>query len=391
MNPPRDAAAPAPIPPAERAVSIDILRGFALFGILLVNMLDFAGPTFRAVPMSLWQAPLDRATEWFVRVFAEGAFAPIFAGLFGVGVALQLRRSGTKRLPVMGRRYLWLLVIGLAHAMLLWRGDILTDYALAGLVLLVLALLPTRTLLRLAGILFAISVALSLPGLFSNAEPFGARPERVAELISRYGSGGYLELLRARLPEVLDGLAAYPIYTFPLVMWLFLGGVLLGRSGVLERPTEHRSRLVALLLVVLPAAVVFRALFGFLLLDWGVAERQFFTLNFAGPLLAASYTFGLALLLADPAWRWRLAPLAAVGRMALSNYLGQTLIAVLLFHGYGFGLYGRVGPAWGLAATVAVFALQVALSVWWLRRFRFGPAEWAWRSLSYRRAQPWRR
>ena len=371
-----------PIPPTARSLSIDILRGLALFGILLVNMLDFAGPTLRAVPMTVWESPVDQIAEWFVRVFAEGAFAPIFACLLGVGIAIQLRTKENRR-PMLFRRYAWLVPIGLVHALCLWRGDILLVYAFAALALLAFALRTSRFLFRFVTVLFLVLTTFFLFLVLSVGDPVGANYTVVLELVQLYSSGTYFDLLSARFPELMEGLIFLPV----VFGWIIFG-LLLGRFGFLEVPVLHLPRLRQLVLILLPAAILFKALYGFLLLDWTVGLGLFFTYGFAGPLLGASYMFVFMLVVASPGAEDRFVPLAAVGRMALSNYLAQTLIAVTIFHGYGLGFYGKIGPALGLLITLVIFALQIVISIWWLRRFYFGPVEWLWRSLSYRRPQP---
>ena len=112
--------------------------------------------------------------------------------------------------------------------------------------------------------------------------------------------------------------------------------------------------------------------------------------TFGAPALSLFYMTSLVLLTQTVTWERRLRPLASVGRMAISNYLLQTLICTTLFYGYGFGLYGQVGAATGVLLTIAIYALQIPLSVWWLRHFRFGPVEWLWRSLTYGEWQPMR-
>lgn len=112
--------------------------------------------------------------------------------------------------------------------------------------------------------------------------------------------------------------------------------------------------------------------------------------SLTGPLLALGYAAALALLAQRPRWAARLAPLGAAGRLALTNYLAQSLICTTLFYGYGAGLFGQVGAAAGILIAIAIYALQLLWSVWWLRHFRFGPAEWLWRTLTYGRAQPMR-
>lgn len=371
---------------------VDALRGAALLGILLVNMLAFSGPYFGEVlPLSFWHAPVDRWTEWGVLVLAEGAFYSSFSLLFGLGFALQLRRGerrGESALPRYRRRLLWLLVIGLAHLLLIWFGDILSHYALIGLLLTLFAAAAPRGLLRAS---LALLLLASLFYLLAGPGQAQFRAETdPAELIRLYRDGGPGEILAHRLERGFDALLATP-FLAPGLLWLFLLGFAAGKIGVFDDPDTHSGLLRRTRALALPVALVCKGLYGWLLLTRPENPFSFLlSTGLGGPALGLVYTTSLALLLRDPGLLALLRPLAAVGRMALSNYLAHSVVFTLLFYGYGFGLYGSLGPATTIWFAFGLYALQLALSSWWLARFRFGPAEWLWRSLSYGRVQPWR-
>jgi uncharacterized protein len=392
MTPP-PATLSAPTGPGERLPAIDILRGAALLGILLVNMLAFSGPWIDEVtPLSYWSSPADRWAEWGVLVLAEGASYSAFSLLFGLGFALQLRR-GERRdeaaLPRYRRRLLWLLAIGLVHLLLIWFGDILTHYALIGLLLLPFARTPVVTLLRWSAALLALASLLYLAA--GGAVTSDRLSGDAAELVRLYRDGGFGDILAQRLDDGITALIATPLLV-PGLLWLFLLGFAAGRARLFSDLAGSAPLLRRVRALALSVALVCKGLYGWLLL--ARPDNPFGLLlstGLGGPALGLVYLSSLALLLSDPAWLARLRPLAALGRMALSNYLAHSLVFTLLFYGYGAGLYGRLGPATTLGFALGMIALQLTLSREWLARFRFGPVEWLWRSLTYGRAQPWRR
>jgi uncharacterized protein len=372
----------APATPETRLINLDILRGFALFGVLLVNMLMFAYLAPLYPPLS---APglgaAGRTAEWLIRTFAEGSFYPQFAFLFGLGFALQLRK-GEGVVPTYRRRLLVLLGIGVVHAVFVWLGDILVTYALVGFLLIPFRNRSDRTLLFwvVGATLYTLVTFYVLTLFGGNTLP----PELLAQLERLYRTGSYFELTLVRLSWLFLNLINL-LALFPQILALFLLGLLVGRRGVLQDPEAHAALLrrtfqvslgIGLPLVLLHGAAVARGASTPLL--------DALDVTIGSPALGFAYLSGLALLLRATRWQARLRPLAAVGRTALSNYLAQSLVCTLIFYPYGLGLFGRVGPAWGIALTVALFAAQIVLSHLWLQRYRYGLAEWVWRALTYR-------
>jgi uncharacterized protein len=405
-----------PISPQERIATIDILRGFALFGILLVNMNLFGHPAYLvAMELLEWRGLADRVASLLIRFFAEGKFYSTFSFLFGFGFAMQMARAearGTRFLPLYLRRLSVLLLIGLAHAYLLWVGDILVLYAVLGLLLLLFRRRASRTLLTWVVIMLSIPIVLNA-GLLGLTELGRAAPggeEMLAQVFAgqeasyraaaeqalrAYGQGSFTEIAAQR---VRDNLFMYTVIIFiiPNIFAMFLLGMYAGRRGFFQNIPDHlllfrRVRTWGLVL----------GLVGNLIYVWSrevapisqptpVGLIGYLAYALGGPALSLFYISAITLLAQNLVWKQRLAPLASVGRMALSNYIFQTLVCTTLFYSYGLGWYGRVGPALGLVLTVAIYAVQVPLSVWWLRRFQFGPLEWLWRSLTYLRWQPLR-
>jgi len=395
---------PEPLTPASRIVEIDMVRGFALFGVLLVNMYNFGAESIA------WNSTGDQVAFAFMRVFLQSKSWVLFAMLFGFGFALQLQR-GDARNPrsrfVYLRRLAVLFAFGTAHA-LLFDGDILMLYAELGLGLLLVHRLPTQVLLVLA-----VGLMLVFPVTRLALEPEREEVESVVEARA--------ELERARqtdvyatgsLAEVVaDNASAIP--ADPLedigtpesglaVFAMFLFGFAVGRSGALRDIPGHVIRIVhvrnwglGLGLAAMVGERVLAATTGYTVFrpqqaGAGAQLAGDLVFAFGAPALALGYAATLVLAAQTPRGKAVLAPLAAVGRLALTAYLTQTLIFSTLFYGYGFGQIFCLGPVSVTAWAVVIFGAQVVACNWWSRRFRFGPVEWMWRSLTYLEWQPLR-
>lgn len=394
--------AAGPVRESERLVLLDVLRGLAIFGILAVNVLHFGAPLrfpgYSGTETSAW----DEAVEVLLAFFFVGKFYTLFSFLFGVGFALQLLRAearGASFVAFYARRLLILLAFGVGHAVLLWDGDILWLYALLGFVLLAVRRLPPAALLGLASVCLAGAMAgLYLAAGFYAVEPVEALAHASApqtfdnaltQAIAVYGSGSYLEILRYRLVTLPHSALLLVLEQAPGALAMFLIGLYVGRRRLLEHAgllSGTSGKAIALLAIalVLNGAFVYGEL----------AERRAFEavgLALGGPALCIVYVLGVGRLLAGERGRAWLHPVVAVGRTALTNYLLQSLVCTTIFYGYGLALYTKVGSATAVLLAGAIYALQLAASAWWLKRFRFGPAEWLWRSLTYGRVQPLRR
>lgn len=379
----------APIQQGERIQILDILRGFAVFGILAVNIVGFAGPVF-------WPGYIPPAAQpWYdtlaarlVQFFAEAKFYTIFSFLFGLGFSVQLGRAAAKGKDICSfypRRLGILFAIGILHAILLWTGDILRLYALLGCALLAFRNRSNQALLAWAGLLMGLSFALLVVFNGQTGSETSGIPGFDFPAMARaaYGSPSYLDVILFQVFASLVTLVFMALTQGPSVMALFLLGLLAGRLQVFEQLSLHR-RLAwqvlwggALIGLAANSALVFAH----------VSWQKSLGLTLGAPALAAAYIAGLALLSLRPRGARLLAPLAQVGRMALSNYVLQSLVCSLLFYGFGLGWYEQVGPAGLLGLTFLIYLLQIPLSALWLSRFQFGPLEWLWRSLTYRRRQ----
>lgn len=378
---PTDATAPTAA--QERIAVIDVLRGFALFGILVVNMASFKGSGFGALGDA---SVLDRAATWLIAFGFQTKFYVLFSFLFGYGLSVQMTRAAARGNPVVPRfvrRLVFLLLLGLLHGLLLYTGDILVTYALLGVILLLLRNAADRVLLRVAVALVAGTVGLVVLGgvaLATLSSGTTVPPEASAAIGSSVAAyrGTPSEVIAARVRDYPGTLAFAVFGQGPTALAMFLVGLWAGRRRLLERVDAAVSLLRRVLAVGLalgvPGAIVwatFRVVNGFSFdarFLWAVA------VDFAtAPFLSAVYAATLILVYRRADWQRWLAALAPVGRMSLSNYLLQSLVAAFVFTGYGLRWYGQTGAAQGLALSVLIFAVQLPLSAWWLRHFQFGP------------------
>jgi uncharacterized protein len=412
-----------PVAAGERIQLIDVLRGFALFGVLLANMVYLSGTdvvltTARAA--SLPTARLDGYVRAVIYFFVDDKANTIFSFLFGLGFAVQMMRAeerGRRVAPMYARRLLVLFVIGCAHMFLLWYGDILHLYALVGFTLLLWRKCKDKTLLGWGVGLAVLPMALLFSLPWALARFFGVTDDRSAAQIAAdaaettrtmdarlaaFTHGTYFDVVREHFRYNLDEYLLSPlIIAFALyVMGRFLIGLYVGRRRILHEAHLHLPLFRRLLRWCLPFAIVgnfLYALTSYLAdhdrLDESANWVALSTLiiSVGVPAMSACYVSSIVLLFQRDGWRRRLMWLAPVGRMALTNYLTQTLLHLFIFYGFaGLGLMGRVGTSVCVPISLAVFTLQILYSRWWLARFRFGPCEWAWRTLAYGRRQPMR-
>ena len=370
---PRQAA--EPIRPGERILALDVLRGFAMFGVLLAYCLWSLG----TAPPETY-GPLDARLDAVASFLVDGKMYTILAFLFGVGFSIQLGRAGDDATAVRFylRRLAALAAIGLAHAFLLRNGDILLPYALTGFLLVPLRRSPDWALFLVAGIaLFvppALRTAFDAAGIAMPQRPDLANAPYLVE------NAAWVRYWWEMIP-----------FTWPMNLVLFLFGFCAGRRRLLTSLAGNARRLTAILAAGLVAGSAFYGLLRLQLAQDGAAALLgptgvYLSYQFHCWGLASAYAAALLLALRTESVRAALSGFAAVGRAALTNYLAQAGIIVPLC--LTFGWFDRFTPATALLLALAVFGLQLAFSIWWLRRFQFGPAEWVWRVMTYGRVPP---
>ena len=403
-------AVTTPVAPVERLDALDAVRGAAILGILLVNMDGLSGRAFvlPGADATLAFARWDGLAHFLLAFLLEAKFYSLFSFLFGVSFALFVQRAAAKgadAVRLFKRRLVGLLIIGLAHSLLLWYGDILVTYAALGFVLIPFLRRDDRSVLRWAGALLlapvVIYAVLAVVTIVVNpavpADP-GGSPSIVDIAARRLGSGDYGEVIVANATlTAANALRRLALMFFPRVVGMFLIGLWAGRRNVfgdldanlpLIRRVFAWGLVIGLPLALFGAAIEGRAADSSMEISRRVTMvwLEMTAKSIAAPVLALGYAAGLGLLFRR-AFALRGA-FAAAGRLALSNYLLHSAAALVIFYGLGFGLWGTVSRVTAIAGALAFFVGQMVASRVWLRYAAFGPAEWLWRMFTYRRTFP---
>jgi uncharacterized protein len=424
-----------PVPEGDRLHTLDVLRGAALLGILLMNIQLFGMPHAAYSNLNLWGGR-DGANLWtFVVqwIFFEGKMRAMFSMMFGVGIALFLERAtrredSVRAADLFARRMLWLMAFGIIHAWLIWYGDILYAYAICGLLIFPARHLPPRTLFATAAVALTIVMAMFVgDGLNKRSSRQAAAKARAAEArgqalteeqkeaiagwdetlkevappredlqaeVDNYRSG-YVGAMKERAEMVLQW-HFIPVY-FPLLgdFWaLMLIGVGLYKLGVLQgdRPLGFYVRMaiagyaVGIVVNGISTYLTVASNFDPVVFPLANAPHQIGRVSIALAHLA------MLVIAVKTQWvSWLTRRVASVGQMALSNYIAHSVICSLVFYSPGLALMGQLERYQLYYVVAAIWVLNLTWSPWWLARYRFGPLEWCWRSLTYWQRQPMRR
>ncbi|ACB83883.1 DUF418 domain-containing protein [Natranaerobius thermophilus] len=398
----------APTDPNKRVEIVDIIRGFALFGVLLVNMTLFKSTLFYWEQIPHYSGDINVFFGWMIELLATGKFYPIFSFLFGLGFYFFVSRAQKKGLKVgklYRRRILGLLIFGLIHLVFIWSGDILHLYSVGGLFLLVFSTMSDKTIKKLMVFFFCLAVIIQ--GGIVFAETLTAEEDLTAEIDPRekrlqlkedatgvYQEGDFLDILRFRVVNEVPYVMLNILLSLPDILFLFLLGLYAGRKKIFMKIGEYRQKFRWTLNRTLPIGVIGTLVYYLIMVDSiglgpiagdVLAEMIFYVASIS---LAVTYICSLSLLSQYNFPMRILSPLSNVGKMALTNYLTQSLISVSIFYGYGAGLFEQVSVTGGVAITVGIYTLQMIWSWIWMSRFRFGPFEWLWRSFTYQEFPP---
>ncbi|OOG75725.1 hypothetical protein B0E45_02010 [Sinorhizobium sp. A49] len=386
----------------DRIDGVDALRGFALLGILLVNAMAFASGFYGLeLPDPSYDSGLDRAVHLVVALFFEMKFYLLFSFLFGYSFTLQMRsteKAGDAFVPRLLRRQTGLWLIGLAHAVLLFHGDILTTYAVLGIALMMLRTRSDASLWRFARFLVVgTALAWFALGVVATLEPLPVDRDAIiagAAATEAAFRGNWQSIIGQHLIELQSVWVILGLLQAPSALAMFLVGLIAGRRQILSHPQENRAmlrRLVRLgFFVGLPGAVVY-AYTGVEMSETPLAIIGLAVGLLTAPLLTGAYVGAMVLFLDSAAGRGLRDLLAPAGRTALSNYLLQSLVCALIFHGYGLGLVGRVSALETVSIALIIYAAQLVLSRWWMQRFAYGPLEWLLRIVTIWRVPQWRK
>ncbi len=394
-----------PVQPGERISEIDIVRGLALLGILMVNMSFFKYPLFFARYPSSFPEGAEQLAAWFIQLFFTGKFYAIFSFLFGLGFYIFMERTlakGLELVPLYRRRLFALLGFGFIHLFFIWSGDILFTYALVGFILLKFRDKSVDAIRKWIIWLFIISIVLNfifgiingVGEVFAGEKYYLIMQDMIegATAVYLYGSIGELILFRLvnEVPYVLIGLLVW----LPAVLAFFLCGLYIGKRGIIKDIPGNLEFLKKVRNTGLPFGALL--LLFYIFIETGVIPTSVMlrhallsSSNYAASLfIFPAYVAVVLIALQKKFWKRFLAPVAAAGRMALTNYLAQTFICIIIFYGLGFGLFGTVSAVIGILITLAIFLVQVGWSNLWFKGFRYGPMEWLWRTITYKYREP---
>lgn len=395
----------APVQSKERYILLDALRGLALFGICLANFPEFSLYSFLRsdVATGMPTAEIDRIIRYFQYIFIDGKFYTLFSLLFGIGFSIIISNAMRKQangFRIFYRRMGILLIIGLLHLMFIWSGDILMLYALVGIFLPLFHKVSDR------GVLIASAVFLLLPvGLDAIVVATGIHPSAPVVSMQQYycakygitddnfaywlrDADTYADVFRfliqgafVRMQEFIDGQRLFK------VMGLFLLGFYIGRKRIYARLDENKPLLKRVFIygfvIGLPASILYAwsAMNGHL---WGLVVHSLLYTVSVFPL-GLAYAAGISLwyLRHRESVAFRL--LAVPGRMALTNYIGQSIWGIIIFYGIGFGWGADTGLVYVILIAIGVYLIEMAFSHFWLHYCQFGPLEWIWRMLTYKK------
>ncbi len=410
-----------PVSSHERIASIDVLRGVALLGILSINIWGFALPdlAFSDLPAVGGWSPINRGVWVFFHLLCEQKMMSLFSMLFGAGLIVMVQRSDARGTSLTGlyyRRICWLLVFGLLHAFLLWDGDILVPYALCGFVLYPFRRLRPGLQILLGALVFLSQVPLTaglgllevhMQYITGRSNDWGTEEQRrwrreleeeifpsrdIDAEIERHHKGYVAQLGPRAEGNLVEEIGGFIFWSGPRAGGLMLIGMGLMQLRIFaaERSFRFYARL-AVLGYLLGLPLVGYGIYDMMSHDFDNLRQYLWSghFNYVGSLFVALGHAGVVMLICKAGLlNWLTARLAAVGRMALSNYLMQSVLCTTLFEGWGFGLFGKLDRAELLGVVVAVWLIQLMVSPLWLRYFRFGPMEWLWRSLTYWKRYP---
>lgn len=400
----------SPIPQNERIVSIDFLRGIAILGILAVNLpLMYQPITRMMIGPETDLSTLNFLSISLIKFIFEGKFYVIFSLLFGFGFSIFMNKSNEDNKSitrVFRRRLFILLIFGILHIVFLWPGDILVFYALFGFILILFKNSSVRKIKTWAIILFLIPsiITLILLSLFQLASSIPEVQQATNEgiqsnilelkelynnALNTYQNGTFSELINVRLREyktLLPGI----IFFYPVVLSMFLIGFLIEKKKIIQNLQNNIKSIKKLLLWIFPIGMIANCLFYYsywnsipsALSFWSFIQTSTHTIS--GLLLGLSYSI-IILLTLNKIKKQNLftKSVSSVGKMALTNYLTHSLIAVILFQSLGFGLTGKIEAWQGLLITFLIYTTQLVFSYHWLKSYKYGPLEWLWRKITY--------
>lgn len=392
-----------PIKPKERYIILDVLRELALLGICLANFPEFSLYSFlkNEVTAEMPTAGVDRMIRYLQYIFVDGKFYTLFSLLFGIGFSIIISNAMRKQangFRIFYRRMCILLIIGFLHLMFIWSGDILMLYALLGFLLPLFRNVSNKKLLTLSVVLLLLPIGIDAMVAMSGVHPSAAVVRVQQSFCAKYGitddnfgfwlrdANSYAEVFKflvqgafVRMQEFIDG------NRFLKVMGLFLLGFYIGRNRMYAKLDDYKPLLKRVCIIGFAIGLLTSMLYAWSALNgqpWGLAGHSALYAISVFPL-GLAYVAGICLWYLGNKECALFRVLAAPGRMALTNYIGQSVWGIVIFYGIGFGLGADTGLAYVMLIAIGVYVAEIVFSHIWLRYFQFGPLEWIWRMLTY--------
>ncbi|MFE6137593.1 DUF418 domain-containing protein [Bacillus sp. NPDC057893] len=374
----------------QRVEFVDAIRGFALFGILLVNITLIQFGLFANEKPTYIFGKLDESANWFIQFFGTQNFISLFSFLFGLSIILlqkSIIAKGKKFFPTYIRRIIILLLLGYIHGTFVWEGDILFAYGIVGIFLMMFINRKPKTLLIWASILLALIMFASYQSeptsnTFNDVAPYIEKEHKVHE------TGSYMDHINFRLTENpfdymgingVFGLVILSIFALIFMSPLFLLGMYVGKKGWLFEIDKHMSAVKKIWLIT--------GIFSFTIKILTMFVKHPILIMLQDGLTPVTMTFlygsTITLLFHYKKASRLLTYMANMGKMSVSNYLAQSIIATTIFYAYGFGLYGKIGYFFGILLTIGIYTIQLFVSTYWLQKYRMGPVEYVWRLGTY--------
>ncbi|MEK4739536.1 MULTISPECIES: DUF418 domain-containing protein [Bacillus] len=374
----------------QRVEAVDAIRGFALFGILLVNMTLIQFGFFANEKPTYIFGKLDEGANWFIQFFGTHNFMSLFSFLFGLSIILlqkSIIAKGKNFFPTYIRRIIILLLLGYIHGTFVWEGDILFAYGVIGIFLMMFINRKPKTLLIWASILLALIMLASYQSeptsnTFNDVAPYIEKEHKVHE------TGNYMDHINFRLTENpfdymgingVFGLVILSIFALIFMSPPFLLGMYVGKKGWLFRIDKHIPAVKKIWLIT--------GIFSFTIKILTMFVKHPILIMLQDGLTPVTMTFlygsTITLLFHYKKASRLLTYMANMGKMSVSNYLAQSIITTTIFYSYGFGLYGKIGYFFGILLTIGIYTIQLFVSTYWLQKYRMGPVEYVWRLGTY--------
>lgn len=377
----------------ERTHSLDILRGFSLLGILLVNMFAFYLPLPHILDLGNWFSEAqDIIWQQTIDIYVQGSFYPLFSMLFGYGLAMQFikaQKTGVNFYKFAPKRLIVLLIIGLLHAFFIWWGDILATYAFCGFFLFMFLRFSSRWIVTFALVinffmhLFIIAIYGLTGMLNTEVEPLAIDIELINSAITAYGIGSWTDAFLQRVKDlsVQMSFGMWLSALFTILPYMLLGAAA-AKWRLIERAKELKSLWLTLAVLCLAAGLFIKSA---PYLFTRTYLLDYLKVYVGGPILSIGYAAVIILICLIPVSLKVLSPIAKAGRMSLTLYIMQSIICTFLFYNFGFSLYGQVDVQMGVWIALSIYIIQIILAELYFMKFKQGPLEAAVKKITYRK------